>query len=95
MPAKPSTKNNWDLIAEHEPYFGVISSPQYRSGAKDDDAVERYYASEGGAISILILVSPVSQKDLSPEMQRRRFSGIVLRDAVDGLWIEPPAFDRS
>lgn len=37
-------KHDWDVVAEHEPWFGVISTPEFTASAMDENARARFYA---------------------------------------------------
>lgn len=38
-------RHDWEIIAQRDPYFGVVSAPEFRSGAMTPEALERFYQS--------------------------------------------------
>ncbi len=47
------TDEDWRLIGENEPYWGVITQPEFRRANLDQDAIERFYANGRSQIAIL------------------------------------------
>ena len=48
------TAPDWRMIGEREPYFGVLSAPEFRTGNIDEKTIEAFYASGRADIARLI-----------------------------------------
>jgi SAM-dependent methyltransferase len=48
------TDRDWTLIAEHEPYYGVLANPQYRADQLNEATIADFYASGVGDIDHVV-----------------------------------------
>jgi SAM-dependent methyltransferase len=55
-PATDAPAHDWEIIARRDPFFGVVSAPEFRIDAMSEDAQARFYATgEGDIASILAM----------------------------------------
>lgn len=47
-------KHDWEIIAQRDPFFGVLSSPDFRAGAMTEERRREFYTSGEGDIETLL-----------------------------------------